>query len=80
MSKETETETEKEVSSQLRLPADLMGRANDAAKQTGLSRNDVMRHALRIGLPLVEKALSLTGEQLASIPADAADEPLPLAG
>lgn len=64
----TETENEKEVNRQMRLPSDLVARAAEAAQKTGLSQNDVMKQAMRIGLPLVVKALSLTGEQLANIP------------
>lgn len=59
---------------QIRLPDDLLSRASETAEKTGLSKNDVIKQGLRLGLPLILKALNLTPEQLASIPGDA--EPL----
>ncbi len=75
-----ETETDKEVNRQMRLSSELVARAADAAQKTGLSQNDVMKQAMRIGLPLVVKALSLTGEQLANIPDAEPEAGLAMAG
>ncbi len=53
---------------QIRLPEELLKRAGEAADKTGLSKNDVIKQGIRLGLPLVLKALNLTPEQLATIP------------
>jgi hypothetical protein len=62
---------------QIRLPEELLNRASETAEKTGLSKNDVIKQGIRLGLPLVLKALNLTPEQLAGIPEQ--PEPLPAA-
>jgi len=57
-----------DVSHQIRLPADLLIKAAEAAEKTGLSKNDVIKQGIRLGLPLLLKALNLTPEQIAGIP------------
>lgn len=57
-----------DTSYQIRLPEELLTRADECAAQTGLSKNDVIKQGIRMGLPMLLKALNLTPEQLASIP------------
>ena len=42
----------------LGMPKDLMKEVKDAAKETGLSTADVMRQAIKFGVPKVRQALS----------------------
>lgn len=57
-----------DVGYQIRLPETLLNQATEAAEKTGLSKNDVIKQGIRLGLPLVLKALNLTPEQIAGIP------------
>ena len=57
-----------DVSYQIRLPEELIAKAGEAAEATGLSKNDVIKQGIRLGLPLILKALNLTPEQLAGVP------------
>jgi hypothetical protein len=57
-----------DVGYQIRLPEDLLSKAAEAAEKTGLSKNDVIKQGIRLGLPLLLKALNLTPEQIAGIP------------
>lgn len=53
----------------LGMPKDLMKKVKDAAKETGLSTADVMRQAIKFGVPKVRQALA-TEEDFAEAAAD----------
>jgi len=53
----------------LGMPKDLMKEVKDAAKETGLSTADVMRQAIKFGVPKVRQALS-TEEDMSETMAD----------
>ena len=48
-----------QVTYPLGLPKDLLDEVKDAAKETGLSTADVMRQAIKIGVPKVRQAMSV---------------------
>lgn len=53
----------------IRLPQAVIDQADAAcAKSAALSRNDFLIMAIERGLPVVEQMLSLTADQLASLP------------
>jgi len=47
-----------QVTYPLGMPKDLLKEVKDAAKETGLSTADVMRQAIKFGIPRVRQALS----------------------
>ena len=51
----------------MRLPEALMAQTETAAERTNLSKHDVLLQSIRLGLPLLEQALSLTGPQLVAM-------------
>lgn len=53
----------------LGMPKDLMKEVKDAAKETGLSTADVMRQAIKFGVPKVRQALP-TEEDVSEAMAD----------
>jgi hypothetical protein len=57
----------------LGLPKDLLEEVRDAAKATGLSTADVMRQAIKFGVPKVRQALSVE-EDMSEVLADTWDK------
>ena len=53
----------------LGLPKDLLDEVKHAAKETGLSTADVMRQAIKFGIPKVRQALSVE-EDMSEVMAD----------
>ncbi len=45
----------------LALPKDLLGEVQSAAKETGLSQQDVMRQSMKLGLPTLRQLLGKPG-------------------
>lgn len=62
------SDKEPDVTYQIRLPVSLLAQLKDTAAAEGMSQSELARQALKRGLPMFQKALSLTPEQLAGIP------------
>ena len=58
-----------QVTYPLGLPKDLLQEVKEAAKETGLSTADVMRQAIKFGVPKVRQAMSVE-EDMAEVLAD----------
>lgn len=64
---------------QIRLPEETLNKVGAASEKVRLSKNDVIKLAIERGLPLVERALGLTGEELAGLPERAPQTEMPQA-
>ena len=58
-----------QVTYPLGLPKELLEQVKDAAKETGLSTADVMRQAIKLGVPRVRQAMSIE-EDMSEVMAD----------
>ncbi len=52
----------------VRFSAETLQNIEETARRVKLSKNDVIKLAVDKGLPLLEKALGLTGEELSRLP------------
>lgn len=52
----------------VRFPAQTLEKIEETARRVRLSKNDVIKLAVEKGLPLLEKALGFSGEELSRMP------------